>query len=55
MTIWEENGMSLEEYAKAFNKACERAWEEQTGNKVYFANLICDKPRSHGVIINVGE
>lgn len=52
--IWEEYGMSLEEYAKSFNKALDEAWERAVKGKVYFINLIDDKPRC-GVIINIEE
>lgn len=40
MTIWEEYGISLDDYAKAFNKMQDEEWEKLTKDKVYLVNLV---------------
>ena len=44
--------MSLEEYAKAFNRALDEAFERELKDKVYF---VCENPRRCGVITNIGN
>lgn len=39
MTIWEEYGFTLEEYAKAFNEELDKAWERQIKGKMYFISI----------------
>lgn len=39
MTIWEEHEITLEEYARAFNKALDEAWEACLKDKVYLLQL----------------
>jgi len=50
MTIWEEYGITLEDYVKAFTKALEEAWGRELENKAYPVNLIDDKPRVSAII-----
>ncbi len=40
MTIWEEYGISLDDYAKAFNKALDEAFNEELKDKMYLVNLV---------------
>lgn len=37
-TIWEEYGITLEEYARAFNKALDEAFERMIKGKVYLVS-----------------
>ena len=39
--IWEQHGVTLEEYAEAFNEVLEQAWLDYIGNDVL---LVIDKP-----------
>ena len=47
MTIWEEHGFSIEDYAQAFHKALDEAldeaWERQLKNKIYFVQFDPNK------------
>ena len=43
--IWEQYGISLEDYAKAFNKELDEAWNRETGNNIYLVNYASGKQR----------
>lgn len=51
MTIWEEYGIPIEEYAKAFNKVLDDAWKRLTTKKTYFIKV--DDERSIVRIANI--
>ncbi len=51
-TIWEQHNMTLDEYARYFNKAVDEAFEEELKGKLYF---ISPNKRTNAVITNIGS
>ena len=51
MTIWEEKGMTLDEYAKAFNKYQEKIWDAYTKGTLY---VVSGNGKRVDKMINIG-
>ncbi len=47
--IWEQHGISLEEYAKAFNEVLEVEYEKALKGKAYYVNVSDGKPTVHRI------
>ncbi len=50
MTIWDEYGISLEEYAKSFNEAIDAAYQEYMKDKCYLVNQVGGKTNVRRIV-----
>jgi len=50
LLLWEEHGVSIEDYARAFNKVLNEAFERCVGKDMY---LVIDKPLTVRRITNI--
>lgn len=51
--VWEQYGMTLDEYARAFNRFQEMLY--LSTKKSFQVNFICDTPRRSAVLTNITE
>jgi hypothetical protein len=49
-TVWELAGISLEDYAKAFNAALEVEWDKAVGNDIYLVSFVGEKLQVNKII-----
>ena len=47
--IWEQYGITLEEYANTFNEVLEDEYEKAIKGKAYFVNVSDGKPTVHRI------